>query len=397
MTIRTSRSDVLTFGSLFTGIGGFDLGFERAGLGPRWQVEIDKDCLTILNRHWPAVPKLHDIREVKGPELGAVDLVCGGFPRQDLSVAGRRAGLAGERSGLFFEFMRVIAAIRPRWLVIENVPGLLSSNGGRDMGTVVGTLGELGYWWAYRVLDAEYFGVAQRRRRVFIVANLGDRTAAAKVLFEPESCDGDSPPRREAGAETARCVATRARIDGDTESFVTHALTGHMGHGGPDDNEAQTGWLVTAIQDAAMPRDKKRNGIGITEGGPMYTLDGHGAHGVAVAHALTSRHDSGEDGTGRGTPLAPTIAHENISGNLALGDSARALRSGASHSYQIVNGVRRLTPTECERLQGFPDGHTAGLSDSARYRMLGNAVCRPVAEWIGRRIIEYEKGRYPDG
>ncbi|MEW6016437.1 MAG: DNA cytosine methyltransferase [Pseudomonadota bacterium] len=378
----------MTFRSLFSGIGGFDLGLERTGMRCAWQVEIDKDCLTILSRHWPDVPKLHDIREVKGPELGAVDLVCGGFPCQDLSLAGRRAGLAGERSGLFFEFIRVVDELRPTWLVIENVPGLLSSNGGRDMATVVGTLGQLGYWWTYRVLDAQYFGVAQRRRRVFIVGNLGDRTAAAKVLLEPESCDGNPPPGRKEGADVARCIAARTRIDGDTESFVTQALTGHMGHGGPDDNEAQAGWLV--------------------------------------AHTLRTNHRNNSNPT---TEASMLVAHEDISGNLALADRARALRSGASHSYQVVaygisnqptpkygeniapsldakedgggrmdcvataNLVRRLTPTECERLQGFPDGHTEGVSDSARYRMLGNAVAVPVAEWLAHRIVQYEKAR----
>ena len=159
----------LTYGSLFSGIGGIDLGLDRSGWECKWQCEIEPFCVKVLDKHWPQVKKYHDIREVKPSELEPVDLICGGFPCQDLSVAGRRAGLAGKRSGLFYEFMRIADECAPTWVLIENVPGLLSSNGGRDMGAVLGTLGELGYGWAYRVLDAQYLGVAQRRRRVFIV------------------------------------------------------------------------------------------------------------------------------------------------------------------------------------------------------------------------------------
>ena len=162
----------MTFGSLFSGIGGFDLGLARAGMECAWQVEIDEQCGAVLEHHWAGVTRHGDITEVRGSELGGVDLVCGGFPCQDLSVAGRRAGLAGERSGLFHEFMRIVDEVSPRWVLLENVPGLLSSNGGQDMLTVVRTLGELGYWWSYRILDAQYFGLAQRRKRVFIVGCL---------------------------------------------------------------------------------------------------------------------------------------------------------------------------------------------------------------------------------
>jgi DNA-cytosine methyltransferase len=171
----------VTVGSLFSGIGGIDLGLERAGMKVVWQVENNEFCRKALRKHWPGVKLYGDIREIQGNELEPVDLICGGFPCQDLSVAGKRAGLAGERSGLFYEFARIIDELAPRWVLIENVPGLLSSNGGRDMGAVLGTLAELGYGYAYRVLDAQYFGVAQRRRRVFIVGCFGDVASAAKV------------------------------------------------------------------------------------------------------------------------------------------------------------------------------------------------------------------------
>lgn len=302
---------MLTFGSLFTGIGGFDLGFEEAGMRCLWQVEIDDACNRVLERHWPEVRRYRDVREVGQHNLERVDLICGGFPCQDLSVAGRRAGLAGERSGLFFEFLRLIAELSPAWVVIENVPGLLSSARGRDMGIALRSLAECGYGYAYRVLDAQYFGVAQRRRRVFIVGHFGKPwSAPAKVLFEPESCDWDSPPHREKKSVSASLLASGA------------------GTNRPAGIGSEIDFLV--IQN---PK---------------------------TARALTTSNER-MDAT-----IETLISQDGIS-------------------------IRRLTPLECERLQGFPDGWTGGESDTTRYRMLGNAVCCNVAEWIGRRIIEIER------
>ena len=135
----------LRYLSLFSGIGGFDLGFDRAGMVCAGQVEFDEKARAVLAKHWPDVPRLNDVREVNGDEFGSIDLICGGFPCQDVSVAGRRAGLAGERSGLWFEFHRLIDRVRPRWAVFENVPGLLSSNGGRDFAVILRGLVECGY------------------------------------------------------------------------------------------------------------------------------------------------------------------------------------------------------------------------------------------------------------
>lgn len=187
-----------TVGSLFAGVGGFDLGFARAGFDVRWAVELDPAARSVLARHFPDTTLYEDVREVGAHNLERVDVVCGGFPCTDLSVAGRRAGLDGEHSGLWTEFRRILAELHPRWCVIENVPGLLSSNGGRDMGTILGALGELGYGWAFRVLDAQWTGLAQRRKRVFIVGCLGERTRAAEVLLEPEGVRGNPPTRSKA-------------------------------------------------------------------------------------------------------------------------------------------------------------------------------------------------------
>lgn len=183
---------MITFGSLFSGVGGFDLGFEQAGMKCAWQVEIDKDCQSVLRKHWSETELFDDVRTVGKHNLKPVDVICGGFPCQDVSIAGKRAGLAGERSGLWSEFARIIDELEPKWVVIENVPGLLSSNRGRDFATVIRWLAERGYGVAWRILDSQYFGVAQRRRRVFIVGSFGNGSAS-EILFEREGVRWNTP------------------------------------------------------------------------------------------------------------------------------------------------------------------------------------------------------------
>jgi len=165
--------------SLFAGVGGFDLALTRNGAEVVASVEIDKNARKILEKQFPNTTHLEDVKNVTGQQLfdlgfNADGIIVGGFPCQDLSVAGKRRGLAGERSGLFFEVVRLLEETKAKWFILENVPGLLSSNGGRDLGIVIGALAELGYGVAYRILDAQYFGVPQRRRRIFIVGCLGD-------------------------------------------------------------------------------------------------------------------------------------------------------------------------------------------------------------------------------
>lgn len=202
---------MLTQGEFFAGIGGFAQGGDRVGIKTLWQVEIDPICLSVLERHYPETRKFTDIRKVsfrhgKGwyryehPE--PVDIFVGGFPCQDISVAGKRRGLSGERSGLWWELHRCISEARPTWVVVENVPGLLSSNGGKDMGAILWSLAELGYGYAYRVLDSRYFGVPRKRRRVFIIAHRSDWAAPGKILFEPECVHGNPRKSRKAGEES---------------------------------------------------------------------------------------------------------------------------------------------------------------------------------------------------
>ena len=333
-----------TVGSLFSGIGGLDCGLTRAGWRYVFFCESDPWRRSVLAHHWPGVPIYDDVRAVGKPEgrtpadrggapadLGGWEagtgLLCGGFPCQDLSVAGRRAGLhAGERSSLFFEFARIVDAVRPRWVLVENVPGLLSSQGGRDFGVVLGTLADLGYGLAWRVLDSRFFGVPQRRRRVFILGAVAD---------------GD--PR--ADAERAGQVLT-----------VGTRCPRHPATRGE------------AREDAAVPFD----------GGAISTLQKPNggwridAEAAAGGHLVTAfSHTQGID------------AQPSASAWLTL------RRDGGGHAVGVAAQVRRLTPVECERLQGLPDGWTnpdGKAPDSRRYAALGDAVTATVGEWLGHRI-----------
>ncbi len=353
----------MKFISLFAAIGGLDLGLERAGMECAGYAEIDKHAAQVFNRHFPGVKNYGDVRNVTKENTGAIDLICGGFPCQDVSLAGKRAGLAGKRSGMWYEFHRIIAELRPRWVVIENVPGLLSSNGGRDMGAILGALAKLRYGYAYRVLDAQYLGVAQRRRRVFIVANSTDWHYPAQVLFEPESCERHSAPSRKAGERVAGTITARAGKDGAGANGQLNKLTVSAALTSRNNR-------LDAESQAFIAFNWHRTNINAGEVAP--TITNSDSHAPAIAW-----HNHQQDGSIRvQNDISPTVSkHWGTGGN----------------NVPFV-GVRRLTPTECERLQGFPDGWTAGQSDTQRYKQLGNAVCVNVAEWFGLRIMEVEGG-----
>lgn len=294
--------------SFFAGIGGFDLGFDRAGIETVWQCEKKDFCLDILKKHWPDVPRATDIQGVKADDIPDAEIWAGGFPCQDVSLArmGPRSGLRGKQSGLFYDFAKLIEARRPQIVILENVAALLSSHDGRDFAVILRTLADIGYGVAWRVLDSRHFGVPQSRTRVFIVGALGGAEAAAKVLFEPECGDRDSE---------------KSRPDG-TKSVSPFAVS--VG-------DSQRGFV------------KK------------------------LAHCLYA-------------------------------ESARHTGTDWSRNYVSYpeGQVRRLTPLETERLQGFPDDWTIPTKemssedslDSARYHACGNAVSVPVAEWLGNRIVE---------
>jgi len=226
----------LTHGSLFAGIGGFDLGFEQAGIPTLWQVENNWFCQSVLRTHFPEAKLYGDIRTLDPAVLEPVDIISGGVPCQDWSIANaQRRGLEGNDSGLFFEFVRIVAALRPPWVVFENVPGLLSAHAGRDFAIVLRSLADLGYGLAWRVLDSRFFGVAQRRRRVYLVGSRGN-LRAAQVLFDTEGGCGH-PPARTAKGETA-AAAGRTR----TARTVPDRFSDGYGLAGPIRQAISSKW-----------------------------------------------------------------------------------------------------------------------------------------------------------
>ena len=336
----------LTFGSLFAGVGGFDMGFSQAGWDCKFQVEWDKNCQQILNKHWPDVPKWLDVSDVNGAEIPPVDCIIFGSPCQDLSVAGKRAGLEGERSGLFHEAVRIIKEMRdatngtyPRWTVWENVAGALSSNNGRDFGTVLNEMAKAGaHLQEYAVLDAQYFSVPQRRVRVFLISCFDPATAERcpdPLLPVRESLRGDTKKGRSKGQDTADETTTSV----EEHSYLTF--------------DTQFGSNANVFKDQ------------------IPTL--------------------------KATQQPPSVAYDEY--NDSINDIHHALRAGTKKSTGVLEStmrVRRLTPLECERLMGWPDDHTKYKADGTeqaethRYRQCGNGVATPVAKWVAEHIAQVE-------
>ncbi|WP_282266557.1 DNA cytosine methyltransferase [Stenotrophomonas sp. PS02298] len=389
--------------SLFSGMEAAHLAWAPLGWECVGVAEIDPAPCALLAHRLPHVPNLGSVTDITDEQiaaLGRIDVVIGGSPCQDLSVAGNRAGLAGARSGLFHEQLRIFNAARTfcgaRWLVWENVPGAFSSNRGRDFAVVAGALAgcELDVprdGWGnegvalgpnglveWSVLDAQWFGVAQRRRRVFAVLDTGDWAGRPPVLLEPDSLRGDSAPRREAGEGIAgtltRSAGERGAEDGERGQLVPETcgtLCADTHPGAYTGQDAYTGRLIPEVS---------------------HTLRADGF-------------DASEDGTGRGTPLVPVAFDCKSSGQagFGVGEIASTMRSmGHANSHQNGGGhlavqqgmqVRRLTPRECERLQDAPDDWTLvpnskgkPMADGPRYKMLGNSFAVPVITWIGERI-----------
>lgn len=362
----------MRFGSLFSGIGGFDLGFERAGMECAWQVEIDSNCQSVLKKHFEGVKIYNDVREVGRHNLEPVDLICGGFPCQDLSVAGKREGLAGERSGLWFEFARIIDELEPKWVVIENVPGLLSSHKGRDFAVIVQWLAKRGYGLAWRILDSQYFGIAQRRRRVFVVASFGNGSAA-EVLFESESMSGNTSESEKTKEEITGTLATRA---GKESSGTGYRMTAFGEYA--DDDKAST----------LKERDYKDATDLVVQPALTYTIsqqdDGgnDGAGGLSVTQDDKSVGISSKSKTLVVQPVAWEMHHASEVYRESKSELAPTLqaRMGTGGNNIPLVGVRRLTPVECERLQGFPDGWTEhAISDIIDVEiLLGETLCQLV-------------------
>lgn len=303
-------------------------------------------------------------------------------------MAGKRAGLDGERSGLWFEFHRIVSELRPAYVLVENVPGLLSSNQGRDFAVIIDGLGDLGYSVSWAVLDGQHFGVAQRRRRVFIVAG-PDPGRTEAILALAEGCAGHPAPGRTQGQDVAgeagdgvanplgakRDGGWRGDLDNDTYvPELSYALAARNAKG-VSLLDGQDTFVVRTAQTGA-------NGIGVSDA--AYALDG--AEGQAVlAYGISS---DAIDRSGEGDGSAGERAGLGI-----VTEASPAIRARPNNGVGYGASVRRLTPVECCRLMGLPDDWLdldPPLADGPKYRMLGNGVVAPVVEWIGRRIMAVE-------
>jgi DNA (cytosine-5)-methyltransferase 1 len=387
----------LRYLSVCSGIEAATVAWHPLGWTAAAYSEIEKFPSQVLAHHYPDVPNVGDMTKFKEWNIGSIDLLVGGTPCQSFSVAGLRKGLDDPRGNLMLTYLAIADQYRPRWLVWENVPGVLSSNGGKDFGVFLGALGELGYGFAYRILDAQYFGVAQRRRRVFVVGYLGDWRAAAAVLFERHSLSGDSAPsrekRKEAASGSGDGVAISSHWDGDYPHPTLNQSAKSSGGVGFSNQEifSQRGAYLAA-------QSITTHGLG--DGGEL-------ARCLNACNTASGRMDvSVETFVSQPIPFDTTqITSKANYSKPESGDPCHPLAAGAHPpaiaqpicpAVHVGMAVRRLTPVECERLQGFPDSYTdiqpkgKATPDGPRYKALGNSMAVPVMAWIGKRIQEVE-------
>lgn len=392
----------MKFISVCSGIEAASVAFNPLGFEPVAFSEIEPFPSAVLAHHYPNTPNWGDMTKFKEWPDAAIDILCGGTPCQSFSVAGLRKGLDDPRGNLMLTFGAIAAKYRPQWLVWENVPGVLSSNGGADFGSFLGMLGELGYGFAYRVLDAQYFGVAQRRRRVFVVACLGDWRSAAAVLFERHSMSGHPAPSRKA-RQVAPTIPSRSTAGGglgtdfDIDGGV---ITMAHGQGGAEigfdrgptltcNHEAPIAAYQSGVRYAHYSHDYAHDRITDPAGvNPALTKEAHASGNLNVAVTFQERGRT----DGRSLEVGGDVAYALTAPN---GGGRSQERNVLTPTMQ----VRRLTPVECERLQGFPDGYTMipwrkkaadECPDGPRYKALGNSWAVPNVRWIGQRMQQVE-------
>jgi len=411
--------------SVCSGIEAATVAWHHMGWKPIGFSEIEKFPSQVLAHHYPQVTNFGDMTKYKEWNINdSVGLLVGGTPCQSFSVAGLRKGLEDPRGNLALTYVGILDKFRPKWCIWENVPGVLSSNKGRDFGAFLGALGELGYGWAYRVLDAQNFGVAQRRRRVFVVGYLGNWESAAKVLFESESLSGNNSQSRGKRKDIANCL---------TKSPSSHSSYN------PARGEGNAVIVKWPADKASTLNASFGNKLGlenqhINSGAPLFVQSVYENHGtdsrvkeIAISPTVTARWGTGGNnvplamqgnliGRDKGGPQGIGVSDSNtmytltktdvhavfcdtyngtIQGNVAA--TMTADMAGPTHSGPKVMqnmAVRRLTEVECERLQGFPDNYTnikENCPSGSRYKALGNSMAVPVMRWIGKRINNYER------
>ena len=399
----------MRYGSVCSGIEAATMGWHHLGWEPAFFSEIEDFPRAVLAHHYPNVSLHGDFTSIGDGDYGPINLLVGGTPCQSFSIAGLRGGMADERGNLALEYLKLAQRKRPRWLVWENVPGGLSSNGRRAFGAFLGGLVELGYGFAYRVLDAQYFGVAQRRRRVFVVGYLGDWRRAAAVLFEREGLLGNPAPSREEGEKVAPAVTTgppfsrtgneRVECEAIVPMQTVGALDTQCGLGQQAHQSFNAGHYVLERDVMGTLTARMFNALGsrdVEEGAVIpFSAYNQSVETDGVSQTVAARNDQdtascvayGFQSTANACDA--TAAGENVSPTLRR--DPMAVATGLS--------VRRLTPTECERLQGFPDNFTQipyrnkpaeKCPDGPRYKALGNSMAVPCMAWIGERIQQVE-------
>lgn len=450
----------LTLGSLFDGIGGFcyaagiPSGIDTGcTIKPLWAAEVEPNCIDITRYRFKDVMHVGSVTELKGDEIQPVDIITFGSPCQDLSIAGKRKGLKGNRSGLFIHAIRIIREMRlatngqyPTFIIWENVPGAFSSNGGEDFRAVLEKVTNAnipmpasGKWatagmvrggevdTAWRILDAQYWGVPQRRKRIYLIGDFGGQRAG-EILFKSESVLGYTPKSKEQRAEAAgqstnslRAESSRggevlgldfAHADSVVRTYkdITPTLVQNMGRGG-----GQTPCIMYEEKRSVIPlrdevtRNKASNGLGVGKvGGPCPTLTTADIHSVfyeAYQHHGyretqingTLRAAGGSYGGGSETLITEST---KTKGNIPSTPKKSIKDLLKKATQKVVYIIRRLTPVEGERLQGYPDDWTKYgadgniIADTARYRAIGNSICVYCAErlYIGIiRILQEEE------
>jgi len=379
--------------SVCSGIEAATVAWHPLGWNPVGFSEIESFPSQVLKHHYPEVTNYGDMTKFKEWQIESnVDVFVGGTPCQSFSVAGLRKGLDDPRGNLMLTYLAIAKQYRPRWLVWENVPGVLSSADGRDFGSFLGGLAVCGYGFAYRVLDAQYFGVAQRRKRVFVVGYLGNWRPAAAVLFERESLSGNPPPRREKGQEVAATIAARFGISRNNhEECVTHRV--YENH--PADSR------VKELEDVCSTVTSRWG----TGGGnaPMVSQPIQETVGALCADSHPGAYSGQDAYTGRliPQPIAFQLSGDRDNPSISTSDETAFClpanpMSDRGQAVATKMSVRRLTVTECERLQGFPDHYTdikpkgRATPDGPRYKALGNSMAVPVMHWIGQKIQKVE-------
>ena len=396
--------------SVCSGVEAATVAWHELGWTPLAFSEIEKFPSEVLAHHYPDVPNLGDMTKYKEWNFGerSVDVVVGGTPCQSFSVAGLRKGLEDPRGNLALTFCGILDKFRPKWFVWENVPGVLSSGGGRDFGSFLGAVAELGYGFSYRVLDAQNFGVPQRRRRVFVVGHLGDWRPTAKVLFEPESLSRHTEESRKKRKDTPQDTALGIDTSGPLQARDYKDM-------GTDGLNATSSKMIPLLHqkniDSLCARDHKGlNSDSLKYKAIVEVFENHPADSRVkqmgdTCHSVTARW-----GTGGGNvpfvlnnPTAYSIREDATKNNMSVTelDVSNCLSSHqpsimSHHAQTFIQdmAVRKLTPIECERLQGFPDGYTnikENCPDGHRYKAMGNSMAVPVMRWIGKRITLNQK------